>query len=104
MDIPGNTYYSDINSILLVLLRSIYLNLETQLKQEKERGARKIQVVRLTCQNLVLHMAKTVKEYLKKTMEDMRREHKKELERARKEGIQEGMRRQRHLLQRNMVQ
>ncbi|CAH3120401.1 unnamed protein product, partial [Porites lobata] len=78
-------------------------SLETQLKQEKERGARKIQAVRLTCQNLVLHMAKTVKEYFKKTMEDTRREHKKELERARREGIQEGMRRQRHLLQRNMV-
>lgn len=48
-------------------------------------------------------MAKTVKEYFKKTMEDTRRQHRKELEQARREGIQEGMRRQRNLLQRNMV-
>jgi len=48
-------------------------------------------------------MAKTVKEYFKKTMEDTRRQHRKELEKARREGIQEGMRRQRNLLQRNMV-
>lgn len=76
---------------------------ETRLQQERERGARKIQAVRSTCQNLVLNMAKTVKEYFKKTMEDTRQQHKKELERAHREGIQEGMRQQRHLLQKNMV-
>ncbi|KAJ7387832.1 hypothetical protein OS493_001179 [Desmophyllum pertusum] len=76
---------------------------ESKLRQERERGARKIQAVRSTCQNLVLNMAKTVKEYFKKTMEDTCRDHRKELQEAREQGIKEGMRRQRDLLQKNMV-
>ena len=81
---------------------SLYVT-ELRLLQERERSAKKIQAMRTTCQNLVLNMAKTVKEYFKKTIEDTRRQHRKELERARRDGIQEGMRRQRRILQKAMV-
>ena len=81
---------------------SLYFT-ELRLLQERERSAKKIQAMRTTCQNLVLNMAKTVKEYFKKTIEDTRRQHRKELERARRDGIQEGMRRQRRILQKAMV-
>ena len=89
--------------VLDLVSQFFFTLLESKLRQERERGARKIQAVRSTCQNLVLNMAKTVKEYFKKTMEDTCRDHRKELQEAREQGIKEGMRRQRDLLQKNMV-
>lgn len=59
--------------------------------------------MRATCQSQILNMAKTVKEYFKKTMEHTSSHHKKELERIHSEGIQEGMRRLREILQNHMV-
>ena len=77
--------------------------LELQLLQEREQNTKKMQAMRLTCQSQIVNMATTVKEYFKKTMEHTSSQHKKELERVHCEGIQEGMRRLRGILQNHMV-
>ena len=77
--------------------------LELQLMQEREQNTKRIQAMRATCQSQILNMATTVKEYFKKTMEHTSSQHKKELERVHSEGIQEGMRRLRGILQNHMV-
>lgn len=78
-------------------------SLEDKLQQERGRSSKKMQATRNDCQKVVHQMAGTVKTYFRRAMEEVRINHKRELEEARKDGYKNGMHRQRELLHSNMA-
>ncbi|XP_029184491.2 protein kinase C-binding protein 1-like [Acropora millepora] len=103
IQVAANILEADATKCEPRILEQQIQTLELQLLQEREQSTKRLQAMRATCQSQILNMATTVKEYFKKTMEHTSSQHKKELERIHSEGIQEGMRRLREILQNHMA-